>query len=157
MGDGATKVFTGRPQPVEIHHVGIWYSGELLGWRQEGSRVIARVRCTVDKLRHSAWKDLAELRLPDPAHPPRTEARAAALRRPAPAGRDADDGTRPHTLLAALGGRPTRPEHAVTPPAPRRAPGRPPRPVSPQRRREDLPARDAWDERWQDQDHLTAV
>lgn len=137
-GDGATSVFTGRPQPVEIHHRGIWYSGELLGWRHEDGRVLARVRCTVDKLRHSTWKDLAELRLPDPAHPPRTEARAAALRRPVAGGRpapaDEDDETRPHALLAALSSRPAAPVHALTPPAARREPVSPSRMGPPQRR-----------------------
>ena len=68
------NAFAGDPQPVEIHHRGIWYSGELLGWRHEGEgQVVARVRCVVDGLRHSTWKDLAELRLPDPRRPPRRE------------------------------------------------------------------------------------
>jgi hypothetical protein len=162
-GDGATSVFTGRPQPVEIHHRGIWYSGELLGWRHEDGRVLARVRCTVDKLRHSAWKDLAELRLPDPAHPPRAEARAAALRRPVPAGRpaspDEDDETRPHALLAALSSRPARPVHAVTPPAPRRDPVGPSRTAPAQRRPDYAPTRGRadWDAYWDRQDALTAA
>lgn len=162
-GDGATSVFAGRPQPVEIHHLGIWYSGELLGWRHEDGRVLARVRCTVDKLRHSTWKDLAELRLPDPAHPPRTEARAAALGRPVPAGPppplDEDDETRPHALLAALSGRPTKPAHAVAPPAPRREPVGPARTAAPQRRAERTPvrSRSEWDAYWDRQDALTAA
>ncbi|HEV7189454.1 MAG TPA: hypothetical protein VGN28_16305, partial [Blastococcus sp.] len=74
-----------KPQPVEIHHRGIWYSGELIGWRHESDgRVAARVRCRVDGLRHSAWKDLADLRLPDPQHPPRAERFPAVVRRPVP-------------------------------------------------------------------------
>ena len=118
--------FAGRPQPVEIHHAGIWYSGELLGWQQEAAGIRARVRCCVDGLRHSFWKDFAELRLPDPDHPPRTEALAAALGRPAPTDPDeVDDRTRPHVLRAAPGVRPSKPVHASTPPAPR------PPPVSP--------------------------
>lgn len=143
-GDGATSVFAGRPQPVEIHHRGIWYSGELLGWRHEGGRVVARVRCVVDKLRHSTWKDLAELRLPDPAHPPRTEARAAALGRPVasgPVAPDEDDATRPHVLLAGAGARPVKPVHAVTPPAARRVPVSPSRMAPPQRRLDAFPDR----------------
>ena len=108
---------------MEIHHRGIWYSGELLGWRHESDgRVVARVRCVVDKLRHSTWKDLAELRLPDPARPPRKEAFPA----PAPGRQDAeadqDDATQPHVLLAGLRTRPAKPAHAVTPPAPRDLP-----------------------------------
>lgn len=113
-GDPATRLFAGRPQPVEIHHRGIWYSGELLGWRHESDgRVSARVRCTVDGLRHSTWKDLAELRLPDPAHPPRREPFPAPL--PRRADRDPADETRPHALFAGPS-RPARPAHAVTPP-----------------------------------------
>jgi hypothetical protein len=110
--------FVGDPQPVEIHHRGIWYSGELLGWRHTpDGRVAARVRCTVDGLRHSTWKDLAELRLPDPAHPPRREPFPAAPARPMAGAPVADeDRTRPHTLLAALSSRPRPPAHAVTPP-----------------------------------------
>jgi hypothetical protein len=123
-GDSAMHSFAGRPQPVEIHHAGIWYSGELLGWRHEADgRVTARVRCRVDGLRHTTWKDLAELRLPDPRHPPRKEALAAALGRPAPNGPDeVDDRTRPHVLRAAASARPPKPAHAVTPPAARPAP-----------------------------------
>ncbi len=119
----AMRAFTGRPQPVEIHHRGIWYSGELLGWRLEpGGRISARVRCRVDGLRHSTWKDFAELRLPDPKHPPRREAVSAALGRPAPTGpEELDDGTRPHVLRAAPGARPRKPVHATTPPVPRPA------------------------------------
>ena len=67
-------MFAGQPQPVEILHRGIWYSGELIGWRHESDgRVAGRVRCRVDGLRHSAWVDLVNLRLPDPQHPPHKE------------------------------------------------------------------------------------
>ena len=123
----------GEPQPVEIHHRGIWYSGELIGWRHESDgRVAARVRCRVDGLRHSAWKDLADLRLPDPKHPPRAERFPAVVRRPVPlVPEDEDDATRPHALLAAMGGaRPTKPNHAVVPPPAGAADTRPPRPDS---------------------------
>jgi hypothetical protein len=108
-----------KPQPVEIHHRGIWYSGELIGWRHESDgRVAARVRCRVDGLRHSTWKDLADLRLPDPQHPPRAERFPAVVRRPVPLlPQDEDDATRPHALLAAMrGSRPAKPNHAVVPP-----------------------------------------
>ena len=125
----------GRPQPVEIHHRGIWYSGELIGWRHESDgRVAARVRCRVDGLRHSTWKDLADLRLPDPKHPPRAEAFPAVVRRPVPLNPEDDDATRPHVLFVALrGSRPAKPDHAVTPPAAERHPevGRPPAPRAP--------------------------
>src|SRR5690348_5793112 len=71
-----------KPQPVEIRHAGIWYSGGLIGWRHGcDGRVAARVRCRVDGLRHSTWKDLADLRLPAPKHPPRAERFPAVVRR----------------------------------------------------------------------------
>ena len=131
-GGSATSTFAGRAQPVEIHHGGIWYTGELLGWRHESDgRVSARVRCVVDGLRHSTWKDLAELRLPDPARPPRKEPFPA----PAPRQSDTspepeDDATQPHVLLAGLRSRPAKPAHAVTPPV---------APPVPRERRERLP------------------
>src|SRR5688572_18813601 len=113
--DGGSRAFAGSPQPVEIHHRGIWYSGELLGWRHDADgRVLARVRCVVDRLRHSAWKDLAELRLPDPANPPHR-----AVAGPPAAAPEEDDATRPHLLMADLRSRPRTPEHVRTPP-PRR-------------------------------------
>ncbi len=109
-------MFAGQPQPVEIHHRGIWYSGELVGWRHEADgRVAVRVRCRVDGLRHSAWMSLADLRLPDPSHPPRREPYPAVVPRAA-----ADsDATRPHAMLAGLGTRPAKPVHATAPPVPR--------------------------------------
>ena len=136
--DGGSRAFAGPPQPVEIHHRGIWYSGELLGWRHDADgRVLARVRCVVDRLRHSAWKDLSDLRLPDPANPPH---RAVAGPPAEPvAVPEAFDATRPHVLMADLRTRPRSPEHVRTPP-PRRSeqPERPrwePTPVSAPERR----------------------
>ncbi len=103
-GDEATSAFAGEPQPVEVYHRGIWYLGELLGWRHESDgRCLARVRCVVDGLRHSAWKDLADLRLPEPVTAePEPEAET--------------DATRPHVLLADLRTRPPPPAPAVAPP-----------------------------------------
>lgn len=113
--------FSGPPQPVEISHRGIWYRGELLGWRNEpDGRCVARVRCVVGKLRHSAWVALADLRLPEPGalatqNPPidlgaaRPRVTPAAPTRgvpPLPRGTlaprpaaNGDDDTRPHELL----------------------------------------------------------
>jgi hypothetical protein len=150
--DDEASMFAGQPQPVEIHHRGIWYSGELIGWRHEsGGRVAARVRCRVDGLRHSTWKDLADLRLPDPKHPPRAEPFPAVVRRPVPlVPEDEDDATRPHALLAALrSSRPAKPAHALTPPPAeqRIEAGRPPAPRVPvaepiaERRRHQRPDR----------------
>src|SRR6476661_3625943 len=149
--DDEASMFAGQPQPVEIHHRGIWYSGELIGWRHEsGGRVAARVRCRVDGLRHSTWKDLADLRLPDPKHPPRAEPFPAVVRRPVPLlPEEEDDATRPHALLAALrSSRPAKPSHAVSPPAVERpAVSRPPSPRVPvaepmtERRRHQRPDR----------------
>src|SRR4051794_39156328 len=145
----ATSAFAGEPQPVEIRHRDVWYSGELLGWRFDDSgRVLARVRCVVDGLRHSTWKELAELRLPEPgaAHARRPQAPAADPVGPpvvqwAAIGRHAsaspswspdrgrrpqvfeDDDTRPHALLLDrdLPRRPPVPRPAARP---RPAPGR---------------------------------
>ena len=128
-----TSAFVGDPQPVEVHHRGIWYAGELLGWRHTpDGRVSARVRCTVDGLRHSTWKDLSELRLPDPAHPPRREPFPSAPARP-PAGApvEDEDRTRPDPLLASLSTRPRKPAHAGTPPVRTGTPGAVPAPVAP--------------------------
>ncbi len=136
------NAFAGDPQPVEIHHRGIWYSGELLGWRHEGEgQVVARVRCVVDGLRHSTWKDLAELRLPDPRRPPRAEPF------PALAGSDGtdvpeDDATRPHVLLASMRKRAAKPNHAVTPP---RADRPAPVPAARPAQREASPVGSRWD------------
>jgi hypothetical protein len=124
----ATSAFAGEPQPVEIYHRGIWYSGHLLGWRHDSDgRCLARVSCVVGKLRHKAWKDLADLRLPEPpVDPSRLAARPAGRRADEP--REPDDETRPHVLLADLRVRPRAPAHAVTPPPPRpRTPVEPPR------------------------------
>jgi hypothetical protein len=122
-GDGGPRTFAGSPQPVEIHHRGIWYSGELLGWRHEADgRVVARVRCVVDRLRHSAWKDLSDLRLPDPANPPRRTVSGSV---PATATPEEADATRPHVLLAGLRTRPRSPEHVRTPPRRSEQPQRP--------------------------------
>ena len=105
-GDVATSAFAGEPQPVEIYHRGTWYTGELLGWRHDtDGRCLARVRCVVGKLRHSAWKDLADLRLPEPiAAEPESVAEPES------------DATRPHVFLADLRTRPRPPAHALVPP-----------------------------------------
>jgi hypothetical protein len=141
--DGATITFAGEPQPVEIHHRGIWYSGELVGWRHEsGGRVVARVRCVVDRLRHSTWKDLAELRLPDPARPPHKEPFPAPAPRQQTTGSDEVDATQPHVLLAGMRGRPAKPAHAVAPPAPRPSPApRAAQPAPPEREFDDRSGR----------------
>jgi hypothetical protein len=130
--DVATSAFAGEPQPVEIYHRGIWYSGHLLGWRHDSDgRCLARVSCVVGKLRHKAWKDLADLRLPDTfgdrslALPP-----LETTRRIDDPEQD-DDATRPHVLLADLRVRPRTPPHAITPP-----PARPRPAAEPQKARE---------------------
>jgi hypothetical protein len=122
-GNPVVSLFAGDPQPVEIHHRGIWFSGDLLGWTIQEGRVLARVRCVVDGLRHSTWKDLTELRLPDPARPPRREpflspAAARQLGLVGDALDDEGDATRPHVLLAGAGActRPQKPDRARTPP-----------------------------------------
>ncbi len=125
-GNPEVILFAGDPQPVEIHHRGLWFAGELLGWTTVEGRVLARVRCVVDGLRHSTWKDLDELRLPDPAHPPRLESFPAASSQ---AGPEDDDATRPHALLVGQTSRPPKPRYVRTPP-PARATGVGPAPVT---------------------------
>jgi hypothetical protein len=115
--DVATSAFAGEPQPVEIYHRGIWYSGHLLGWRHDSDgRCLARVSCVVGKLKHKAWKDLADLRLP----PPAAEFSPALALEPTTRRIDDpdpdDDETRPHVLLADLRVRPRTPAYAKTPP-----------------------------------------
>jgi hypothetical protein len=117
--DVATSAFAGEPQPVEIYHRGIWYSGHLLGWRHDSDgRCLARVTCVVGKLKHKAWKDLADLRLPDDV----ADAMNARTLEPPTRRIDDlpgpdDDETRPHVLLADLRVRPRKPPHAIAPPA----------------------------------------
>jgi hypothetical protein len=107
------SAFAGDPQPVEVFHRGRWYAGDLLGWQHdEDGRCRARVRCVVGRLRHSAWVDLADLRLPRPpgeVPPPRRPVPEAGELPP-----PAVDDTRPHLLLP----RPGRPAPRVPPPVP---------------------------------------
>ena len=113
--------FTGPPQPVEVQHRGTWYRGELLGWRNEpDGRCVARVRCVVGKLRHSAWVGLADLRLPQPGavaapNPPIDLGRTRPA--PPPPRPLLDDDTRPHEFLPRRTSRPRpRPVAAPLPP-----------------------------------------
>ena len=119
-GVDGISAFAGEPQPVEVHHRGAWWSGDLLGWRFEADgRCVARVRCVVDGLRHSAWVELSDLRLPERIRRVRTPELPAVgfdpalLPRHAPAverarHRPTDDETQPHLLLAgACPGRPS--------------------------------------------------
>ena len=132
-GVEATSAFAGDPQPVEVFHRGVWYSGELLGWRHdEQGRCRARVRCRVDGLRHSAWVDLADLRLPGtaatddepapvavtrsrPPVPPPAALRPAAVECQTVGSPALDDETQPHVLLPVRRSRP-KPVTAILPP-----------------------------------------
>ena len=124
-GVETTSAFAGEPQPVEVFHRGVWYSGELLGWRHDDDgRCLARVRCVVGRLRHSAWKDLADLRLPRPASSETAEAAVAPVAttarppvpQPAPVRLSDEDETQPHILLASRPARPRPPATALPPP-----------------------------------------
>src|SRR5947209_14813213 len=137
-GAGPMSAFAGEPQPVEVHHRGVWWSGELLGWRFEADgRCVARVRCVVDGLRHSAWLDLADLRLPErttrvsataiPGLFPHRPAvpRHAAVEPRRGRHRPPDDDTQPHLLIEAFGARPSPAGLALPAPGRRRTPGIP--------------------------------
>src|SRR4051794_7193318 len=143
--DEAASMLT-QPQPVEIQHRGIWYSGELIGWRHEpDGRVAAPGRCPVDGLRHSTWEDLAGLPrpaarappraprgpaapppptgkppadppLPAPNPPPRAERFPSVVRRPVPVV-PADEDDATRPHALLGGNRAAKPEHAVVPPA----------------------------------------
>jgi hypothetical protein len=116
-GVETTSAFAGEPQPVEVFHRGVWYTGELLGWRHEDGRCLARVRCVVNGLRHSAWMDLADLRLPRPGTAETPEAAVAPVAttvrppvpHPVPGRHRVDDETQPHVLLGIRADRPKRP------------------------------------------------
>ena len=124
-GVEATSAFAGDPQPVEVFHRGVWYSGELLGWRHdEEGRCRARVRCRVNGLRHSAWVDLADLRLPGTAATDADPVPVAVARSRPPVPPTApplaqhpalDDETQPHVLLPVRRSRP-KPTAAILPP-----------------------------------------
>jgi hypothetical protein len=121
--DVATSAFAGEPQPVEIYHRGIWYSGHLLGWRHDSDgRCLARVSCVVGKLKHKAWKDLADLRLPDTFADRSLALPSLETTRRIDVPEPDDDETRPHVLLADLRVRPRTPPHAITPPPARPRP-----------------------------------
>ena len=124
-GVETTSAFAGEPQPVEVFHRGVWYTGELLGWRHDDDgRCMARVRCVVNGLRHSAWMDLADLRLPRPAASETADAAVAPVAtrarppvpQPAAARHGDDDETQPHILLAVRPARPRPPASVLPPP-----------------------------------------
>ncbi|MGY1821150.1 hypothetical protein [Geodermatophilus sp. SYSU D00079] len=113
----ATSSFLGDPQPVEVFHAGHWFPGDLLGWRfDETGTCRIRVRCVVGGLRHTAWTDLAHLRLPTPAAvaapapavpAPRPAAEPAVVAGPVRPPADGDTGR--HPLLPAADRRPAPP------------------------------------------------
>ena len=121
-GAGSVSMFA-EPQPVEAHHRGTWYSGELLGWRfEEAGRCLVRVRCVVDGLRRSAWVDLADVRLPERAARPASPAAPPASPPPA-----SPPVASPPEVPAAPPGRHAADRHAAPSVAPSIAP--PPRRV----------------------------
>ncbi|RBY89748.1 hypothetical protein [Blastococcus sp. TF02A-26] len=94
----STVSFLASPQPVQVHHLGSWHDGDLLGWRHDADGSCwVRVRAVVEGLRRTAWVELTTVRLPEP---------------------DAVRDTRPHPLLRhGRGGgqkpllQPARPRH----------------------------------------------
>ncbi|MGY1706800.1 hypothetical protein ACI79C_19710 [Geodermatophilus sp. SYSU D00697] len=122
MAEVATSSFVGDPQPVEVFHAGVWFPGELLGWRfDEAGTCRVRVRCVVGGLRHTAWTDLAHLRLPTiadaDAPPPVDDAATPPVDVPQPRRPAGDDDTGRHPLLPAW----DRHEHGADLPRPRRS------------------------------------
>jgi hypothetical protein len=90
----STVSFLAEPQPVQVHHLGAWHDGALLGWRHDADGACwVRVRAVVDGFRRTAWMDLATVRLPEP---------------------DPVRDTRPHPLLRH-GSRPRTPPPAERP------------------------------------------
>jgi hypothetical protein len=64
--ESRAAVFTSSPQAVEVYQAGAWWSGELLGWRHDGSGACeVWVRVVVGGREESAWTDLADLRPPE--------------------------------------------------------------------------------------------
>ena len=110
-GEAGRTAYLREPQPVEVQHRGGWLPGVLLGWQHdETGHCRARVRCVVDGLRHTAWTELADLRLPvgspdaggrpvDPAGPPDRIAGRPPVPPPLHRRRRQEDDTRPHQLL----------------------------------------------------------
>ena len=105
--DEAATRFLGEPQPAEVFHSGVWHPGALLGWRHDAEgRCWVRVRCVVGGLRHTAWTDLASVRLPETAAADpgcRRGARTAAGRRSPCRARAAGASGRPGCAVAARG------------------------------------------------------
>ena len=59
-------VFSSQPQAIEILRAGAWWSGELLGWRHDGSGACQMwVRAVVGGVEETVWTGLADLRLPE--------------------------------------------------------------------------------------------
>jgi hypothetical protein len=114
----ATSSFVGDPQPVEVFHAGVWFPGELLGWRfEETGNCRVRVRCVVGGLRLTAWTDLAHLRLPTAGVPDPADVPAPPAAVPQPRRAAADDDTGRPPLLPAW----DRHEQAAPLPRPRRS------------------------------------
>lgn len=59
-------VFTSQPQAVEVHRAGVWWAGELLGWRHDASGSCqVWVRVALGGVEETLWTDLTSLRLPE--------------------------------------------------------------------------------------------
>ena len=97
-------MFAGQPQPVEIHHRGIWYSGELIGWRHEttaGWPPACAAASTACATRRGRTSRTCGCPTPSTRRAPSSSRPWSAVRYRCPQ-EDQDDATRPHALLAAL-------------------------------------------------------
>jgi hypothetical protein len=64
--DSRAAVFTSSPQSVEVYRAGVWWQGELLGWRHDAAGACQMwVRVGVAGVEETSWVDLTALRLPE--------------------------------------------------------------------------------------------
>ena len=69
----------GEPMPVEFLLDGEWCQATLVGWRNEPDGTCrVRIQFVIGGLRRASWRDLADLRLPEPT--PRWSAPAPRTR-----------------------------------------------------------------------------
>ncbi|RBY88183.1 hypothetical protein DQ244_16720 [Blastococcus sp. TBT05-19] len=103
--ENRAAVFTNQSQAVEVYRSGVWWPGELLGWRHdEDGACQVWVRVTVQGTEETGWTELSALRLPEAPAPAAVEPLRTAYdvpaRRTAPRRRAADAETTASLPLA---------------------------------------------------------